>query len=306
MRRPHVGRLGVLTIVGALIGVGLCRRRVREQLTAYVAMTVASVWALLTLRPAIDLFPFDDWVADLGALLSDLWHKVKAFVRRVLEKALDLALDIVSMWLGYVWDSLGWLGRRIEDVVSAAWQWAQDAAGYAVWFAQQLVNAAWGTINWLGQRIEEVLNWLWGQLQWFYGNVLARIDNAIAWAVDHVWNGLTAAFNFAIQLLRDAVNWTLDQLNALVCGLRDLINMVSDAVGRALEWIYNTGARVASIVFKCMEWLVWFAAHPFDWFFRLLDDGLERGSEWFGDRVAGTVQRHGDRIEGILARWMGF
>lgn len=249
----------------------------------------------------------------LAAWYDPIWHALDAAYHAVVTPI----RAVTSLIVGWVTDMIGALATGIDDVgqlVDVALQTIGSLAD-SVWTAithitaSLIPNLAAGLYNFVGSVVSvavgqltnlvtDARNLATGLWQNAIGEAHALFDNlyhVVASWVDGVRSWVvTSVVPWVQAIIRDAVGWVGPAIDTL---RRDAGNLVAGVRG----WV----APVVDLVNAARTWLLWLAAHPFDFWRGPLDELVSVSGRAFLDAFSRSLASEGDAVEQTLVRMLG-
>lgn len=261
---------------------------------------------LLVVLPVLLLTQFVNLIDDVINFFTGIPGDIKRFVRS--------AIDAV---IGVIRESLDWLGNQVRDVWGAIETTARSLTGFINDVYRGAIDYAKGSIDWLRDRVFDAIhavegfardsvNWLSNRIGDLFSWVQGAIADVFRWANDNIlqplWHGIQDVLAYVNEHVFQPL-WQFAQRtwDHVLKGFENVFGQLGDI----LRWIWDTGTKVAELVFHAAEWLAFFALHTFTWFTKLFTDVITRGPGIVIDAVADGIVKEGSHLEDMVSRWLG-
>lgn len=271
-----------------------------------ILIVILAVWLLK--RSTLTKWSWNplSWWNDATGAAGGVISTIRDWVLGVVSNAVNLVENDVQSAFSYAVGSVDWLFGLINQVETESVQWFQ----YGIHYAEQLLTDAEG----FAQRlINDVRSWAAAAIQEATNLAEHWVNDAVAWASSAIAN-LGA---WAGQLVANLGAWAANEIGslgvAITDGLAHLLAWVESALAKLWTDLYNTVYNdfirpimdVIHIAEKAIDWLIWFADHPFDVMRTAENDLLH----WLQTDATGALESATDdgvaRIEDTLGRWLG-
>jgi len=206
------------------------------------------------------------WVEDIT---STVWNGIKGFFEKwwpllLVVFATPIAL-LIGAWNHFhqqITDTVNMVWNWVKGFLSDTWNWIKDTA-QAAWnlLHDYVVQPVESAANWVNDKVHQLANWLvgvWNDIvgaaraawSWVKDAVIAPIAEAAAWLYgkwSEIASYLRGKFDEIVNFARNTWNTAR---NDVVGIWNDIVNAVSNAVGRMLNAITSVFASVREAIWQ--------------------------------------------------------
>lgn len=250
-----------------------------------------------TLRGAIDLAAgavrwLFGWVRDgvthvAEAAASFVWNRAWGFISWLLHW-----VNLLRLWV----HGLGVGLKRLRDDARNA---IRRAARAVELWALVLVAKTWlRVVNALAQVMRWARREIWEPLRRAINGLAGFLRNTV---LPWVRRELLALLGRILGVLR----WARDRITDVINLARGLFRTLRDWAADAVHWVATWGGRVVRFFTRAAGWVEWLIGNPVTFFLKLWADLGTLAPRVIVAVVLRAVVAEGDKIEALLARWLG-
>lgn len=268
---------------------------------------VAITWPIVLLAFLVRVIAAD--------IFDDAWDALSGGVSSIFNQIKRLITSMFRQFINMVTTALSFVSDILTALVQFAINLTQFLFNVAMSTLQTWVGILWGLIldarnlaTYLFDLVTTVLNnavgMLWRAILAVLNTAVSLVSNLLTWVVDNVWRPLSdliaAAWHFATV---DLPNWVGSQLNNLWCFVSDIAQSIAGVAESVVSTVLDPFMTLLHAGLRALEWIVWMALHPFDWFLQLLAHFFDHGSTWLVAQIASAVEKNADTVDGWLAKF---